>query len=106
MLRSGDIRIIKTPILSPRANALAERFVGPLRRERLDRMLTIKRAQLEKVLAELVTLSHERRLHRSLGQSAPLGAGSTPLRISDPDPGQLRRNDEFGVLIHGYRLAA
>jgi putative transposase len=36
-----NIRIIKTPVQAPRANAIAERFVGTIRRELLDRILTI-----------------------------------------------------------------
>jgi putative transposase len=30
-----DIRIIRTPVQAPRANAIAERFVGSIRRELL-----------------------------------------------------------------------
>src|SRR5579875_861134 len=32
-------RIIKTPVRAPRANAICERVIGTIRRERLDRML-------------------------------------------------------------------
>src|SRR6266487_5062426 len=44
---SEGIRILRTPIRAPRANAFAERWVGTVRRELLDRMLVIGHRQLE-----------------------------------------------------------
>ena len=41
------IRIIKTPVQAPRANAIAERFVRTARRECLDRMLMLGRRHPE-----------------------------------------------------------
>ena len=106
VFRAEGVRIIGTPIRSPRANAFAERFVGTVRRECLDRMLVFHRRQLETVLSEFVDHYNEHRPHRSLGQQGPLTVGKKPLRISDPDPGQLRRSDKLGGLIHEYRLVA
>ena len=45
-----DIQIIKTPVRAPRANAIAERFVGTIRRELLDRLLLINQRHAAAVL--------------------------------------------------------
>ena len=45
-------RVIKTPVRSPRANAIAERFAGTLKRECLDHLLILGEGHLRKVLAE------------------------------------------------------
>ena len=46
------IEVLHTPVRAPRANAYAERWVGTVRREVLDRTLIFGRRQLESVLAE------------------------------------------------------
>ena len=48
----ADIRIINTPVRAPRANAIAERFIGTLRRECLDHLLIIGTRHLTAVLRE------------------------------------------------------
>ena len=62
---------------------LAERFVGTIRRECLDRMLVLGRRHFEVVLAEYVEHYNSHRPHRSLGQRAPYKSDTTPALIGD-----------------------
>jgi hypothetical protein len=48
---SEAIRILRTPVRPPPANAIAERWIGTLRRELLDRILILNGRHLEGVLA-------------------------------------------------------
>src|SRR6266511_3918092 len=48
------IRVLRTPVRAPRANAYAERWVGTVRREVLDRMLIFGCGKLRSLLAEYV----------------------------------------------------
>jgi len=50
VFRSEGIRIVKTPVRAPKANAIAERFVRTVRSERLDWLLILNRRHLEHVL--------------------------------------------------------
>jgi transposase InsO family protein len=100
---SEGIRILRTPVRAPRANAIAERWIGTVRREVLDRMLIVTRRHLETVLAEYVTHFNDHRPHRALHQAAPL----RPLpQVASPPGLRLRRRDRLGGLIHEYAQVA
>jgi putative transposase len=93
---SEGIRILRTPVRTPRANAFAERWIGTVRRELLDRMLILGQRHLEKVLAGHLALQSapaaprtrssatagSRPRTRSSGQRTRRAAGST--RRADP----------------------
>jgi transposase InsO family protein len=106
VFRTEGIRVIKTPVQASRANAFAERFVGTVRRECLDRLLSFGRLHLEQVLEEYLVHYNEHRPHRALDQQPPLTLGATPTPVRDPDVIGLRRTDVLGGLIHEYRLVA
>jgi putative transposase len=74
----ADIRIIRTPVRAPRANAIAERFIGTLRRECLDHLLISGRRHLATVLREFVDHYNTHRPHRSLDQHPPAAALPRP----------------------------
>jgi Integrase core domain len=91
----------------PRAHA--ERWIGSLRRECLDRLLIVGRRHLERVVHIYAAHYNEHRPHRSLGQQPPLAKPP----IDEPAPSndalrldRLRRRDRLGGLLHEYELAA
>jgi hypothetical protein len=109
VFRSEGICVIKAPARAPRARAHAERWVGSIRRERLDRLLILGRRHLNHTLATYVLHYNQHRPHRALAQHPPI----KQLPSSDERPianaialDRVRRRDLLGGLIHEYRLAA
>jgi putative transposase len=100
---SEGIQTLRTPVRAPRANAVAERWVGTVRRELLDRMLILGRRHLETVLADYVVHYNEHRPHRSLGQAPPLGAVPEPVPAASV---RVVRLDRLGGLVHEYARVA
>ena len=97
------IEVLTTPVRAPQANAYAERWVGTVRREVLDRMLIMGGRQLQAVLAEYVDHYNGHRPHRALGQTPPLGSGEPPAFVP---AGRIVRRDRVGGLIHEYAQVA
>jgi transposase InsO family protein len=104
VLRAEGVRIIRTPIRAPRANAFAERFVRTVRRECLDHVLIYDRRHLERVLGAYVAHYVDERPHRGLGLAVP--AGIRLAQVSGATPTLVKRRDVLGGLIHEYRRAA
>jgi len=100
---AAGVQIVTTPVRAPRANAIAERFVGSLRRELLGRILIVNQRHAAAVLAEYERHFNEHRPHRALGQAAPL----RPLPDPRPSPDmRVRRRDRLGGLLHEYTQVA
>ena len=107
IFRSEGIEIVRTPIQAPNANAYAERWVGSVRRECLDRLLIFGRRQLEHVLRVYIRHFNERRPHRALDLRPPeRGSGTDPPPTATLHPLQVRRRDLLGGLLHEYEAAA
>ena len=54
VLRAEGVRVVRTPPEAPQANAVAERWVGTVRRDCLDWLLILGQRHLERILREYV----------------------------------------------------
>jgi transposase InsO family protein len=83
VFRSEGIRVIKAPVRAPKARAHAERWVGSIRRECLDRLLILGRRHLNHALATYVVHYGWKSSGWTAGGSfarVPLGAGDRELK--------------------------
>jgi putative transposase len=106
VFQSEGIAVIRTPVQAPNANAHAERWVGSVRRECLDRLLIFSRRQLEYVLRTYADHYNRHRPHRSLALRPPERGSRSATPIRAPHHLQLKRTDLLGGLIHEYEHAA
>ena len=93
VFRGEGIRVIRTPIRAPQANAFAERFVGTVRAECLDWLLIVGRRHLEHVLRIYVTPLQPRAA--ACGARARAAGSNQPTRLTshnnDRTPRSTRR---------------
>ena len=104
-VRNLGITQARTPFRSPRANAIAERWVRSVRTECLDHVFIFNERHLQKVLAEYVGYFNRWRPHRSIGQRAPC-APATPAPHRRAQAGKIIATPVLGGLHHVYQRAA
>lgn len=97
VVEAAGIRVIKTPIAAPKANAHMERQIGSGRRECFDWMLILGRRHLERVTAEWIAHYNEGRPHRGLDLRTPI-ARSDPVEA----PTAVRCQTRLGGLLREY----
>jgi transposase InsO family protein len=102
VLADNGVRIIKTPVRSPRANSFAERYVGTLRRECLDHLLIYGEQHLRQVLAAYARHYNEHRPHQSREQRPPLHEPGQAVDVT----ARIKRTHVVQGLISEYRRAA
>jgi transposase InsO family protein len=98
----NGMRIIKTPVRSPRANSFAKRYVGTLRRECLDHLLIYGARHLRQILAEYARHYNNHRPHQSRDQRPPLHELGRPIDVT----ARIKRRQTVQGLISEYRRAA
>jgi hypothetical protein len=53
-LKGFGVRVLRTPVQAPKANAFCERLVGTIRRERLDYLIPLNERHLKSIVKEFV----------------------------------------------------
>ena len=105
-LASMSLRVLKTPVRTPQANAHCERFIGSARRECLDWIIPLNERHLQRVLAEWITHYNGERPHSALGPGLPdeptRRATLTGHRL--PPAHRVVVRARLGGLHHDYRV--
>jgi putative transposase len=88
-------------------NATCERLAGTLRRELLDRVLTLGERHLRSVLTEYQTHYNTARPHQGVAQRVPGDDPDAPrATLTGISTKQVRRRPVLGGLINEYTHAA
>jgi putative transposase len=107
IFRGEGVEIVRTPIRAPNANSYAERWVGSVRRECLDRLMIFGRRQLEHVLRVYTRHFNQQRPPRALDLRRPdRGSGTDRTPTATLHSLRVSRRDLLGGLIHEYEAAA
>jgi putative transposase len=107
-IRSMGLRVLKTPVRTPQANAFCERLIGTIRRECLDWLIPFHERHLRRILRAWVTHYNRGRPHASLGPGMP---EPSPTRIQPaltghrlPTGGRVIATPVLHGLHHEYQL--
>ena len=99
------IKVIKTPVRAPKANAMCERCIGSVRRECLDHMLIINDRHLYRLIDEYVAYYNHARPHQGIGQRIPDPDEDSKSRVGDKGQ-RVTCQPVLGGLHHDYRRVA
>ncbi|MDA1061728.1 MAG: integrase core domain-containing protein [Chloroflexi bacterium] len=94
--RAIGIESVLTPVRAPKANAIAERLVGTLRRECTNHVIPLNERHLRRVLLEYVDYYNATRPHRTLELETPEAARTVQRH------GRVVAHPVLGGLHHRY----
>ena len=98
--RRIGIKTVLTPVCAPKANAIAERVVGTLRRDCVDHIIPLSERHLRTVLVEYVEYYNATRPHRTLELETPDG----PRQVQRD--GRVVARPVLGGIHHRYEREA
>jgi len=101
VFQTEGMRVIKTPIAAPRANAYMERQIGSTRRECLDWLLIIDQRHAEHVLTQWFEHYNQARPHRGLELGIPIARSDPVVTV-----GPIVCRERLGGLLREYSREA
>ena len=96
LLRDSGVKPLLLPARSPNLNAFAERFVGSIKSECLDRIVPLGEKHLRAAVRAFVDHYHEERPHQGLGNEL-IAPKTTSL-----GPGPVRCRERLGGVLKFY----
>ena len=110
-IRALGLKVLRTPLRSPKANSICKRMIGTIRRECLDWLIPISESHLQAILKEWARHYNRGRPHKSLGPGVP-----DPPQVASVIPKSKSRHhlpagvvmlakSVLGGLHHEYSLA-
>jgi putative transposase len=108
-VRHLGLKILKTPVRSPQANAPCERLLGTLRRECLGFLIPLTENHLQHLLHEWVLHYNNGRPHMALGPGIPQPLSQLPVPLQAyrhriPEHQRVVARPILGGLHHEYGL--
>jgi putative transposase len=100
----AGIKVLKTPVAAPNANAVVERFQGSVRRECLDHLFVLGQWHLYRVIKTYVDYFNRERPHQGLDQRVPIPVAFDSSGLDRSHP--IRVFPVLGGIHYVYRRAA
>jgi putative transposase len=94
-IRALGMKVLRSPVASPKANSICERVIGTIRTECLDWMIPLSEAHLQSILKSWVEHYNRGRPHSMLGPGVP-----------DPPPDAVPKSESRHRLAAGALVLA
>jgi putative transposase len=105
VFNATGITAITTAPQAPKMNAIAERFIGTMRRECTDRILIADERHLRVVVDQYIAHYNAGRSHQGDGMSLRAPDDHTSVIPLPAQVDRIRRKRLLGGLIHEYETA-
>ena len=101
ILDEAGAKVVRTAIQAPNMNAVAERFVGSVKRECLSKLILFGDRHLQRVLSNYADHYNQDRPHQSLDNN-PI----QPRPSDQSNEGEIVADERLGGLLRSYRRVA